>query len=214
MNTLNAIENDKIIAIVRSVPCSAILETAYALLAGGINMMEVTFNQSSEEGVYETANSLRLLNESLSSEILLGAGTVLTAEQVKVAKNCGARYIISPNVDVDVIQKTKELGMVSIPGAFTPTEVVAAYNAGADIVKLFPAGLLGTAYIKAVLGPLSHIPVSAVGGIDETNISDFFKAGVCCVGIGSNLVNSQIILTGNFEKITETSLNLVHALKK
>lgn len=212
MNTLEAIKNDKIIAIVRDIPGTAMLETAAALLAGGINMMEVTFNHSCEAGNHETVTSLRLLHESYPDEILLGAGTVLTSEQVQIAKDCGARYIISPNVDIDVIKKTKELDMISIPGAYTPTETVAAYNAGADIVKLFPAGLLGTAYIKAIRGPLSHIPISAVGGIDETNIAAFLKAGVCCVGIGSNLVNSQMILTGNFKKITEISANLVQAV--
>lgn len=212
MNTLNRIKDGKIIAIIRGVPSTAMLDTAKALLAGGINMMEVTFDQSSEAGIKETTDSLQLLSQSMSAEILLGAGTVLTAAQVELAWDCGAKYIISPNVDAEVIKKTKELGLVSIPGAFTPSEVVTAYKAGADIVKLFPAGLLGTAYIKAVLGPLSHIPVSAVGGIDETNIAAFFKAGVCSVGIGSNLVNARIACSGDFDKVTDTALKLVHAL--
>ena len=213
MNTLESIYKGKIIAIVRGIPCSSILDTARALLDGGIHMMEVTFDQSGAEGIQETADSIRLLSEKLPGEILLGAGTVLTPDQVQLAYDCGAGYIISPNVDVDVIKKTKELGMVSIPGAFTPSEIVEAHNAGADIVKLFPAGLLGTAYIKAVLGPLSHIPVSAVGGIDEKNIASFFEAGVCGVGIGGNLVNRKAIAAGDFSQVTETAGKLAAAVR-
>lgn len=212
MTLLEKIYQGKIIAIVRGVPCALMLDTARALLKGGINMMEVTFNQASAEGIRETADSIRLLAKELPDEILLGAGTVMTPEQVDLAKECGARYIISPNVDVDVIRRTKELGMVSIPGAFTPSEIAVAYGAGADIVKLFPAGLMGTAYIKAILGPLSHIPVSAVGGVDDKNIASFFKAGVCSVGIGGSLVDRKAIAAGDFETITQTAKRLVDAL--
>lgn len=212
MTLLEKIYQGKIIAIVRGVSCAQMLDTARALLKGGINMMEVTFNQASEEGIQETANSIRLLAKELPEEILLGAGTVMTPEQVDLAKECGAGYIISPNVDVDVIRRTKELGMVSIPGAFTPSEIAVAYNAGADIVKLFPAGLMGTAYIKAILGPLSHIPVSAVGGVDDQNIAAFFKAGVCSVGISGSLVDRKAIAAGDFESITQTAKKLVDAV--
>ncbi len=143
---------------------------------------------------------------------MLGAGTVITPEQVQTAFDCGAQYIISPNVDAQVIKKTKELGMVSIPGAFTPSEMVTAYNAGADVVKLFPAGLLGPAYIQAVRAPLAHIPVAVVGGIDENNIATFFRAGACCAGIGSNLVNRKAVLAGEYSAITQTAQKLAEAL--
>lgn len=212
MKVINDIIRGKIIAIVRGVPHSSIINTAQALLEGGIHIMEITFNQSSESGIQETAQSIRLLSEKLSGQILLGAGTVMTPDQVMLAKECGAKYIISPNVDIEVIKKTKEQGMISIPGAFTPSEAVIAHQAGADIVKLFPAGLLGPAYIKAIRGPLSYIPVSAVGGIDESNIAEFFKAGVCSVGVGGNLVDSKAIFAGDFKKITETSRKLIYAL--
>lgn len=212
MSTLNEIYRGKIIAIVRGVPCTYILDTAQALINGGIKMMEITFDQSGEDGIRETADSIRLLNEKLSDEILLGAGTVMTPDQVQLAYECGAKYIISPNVDTEVIQKTKELGMVSIPGAFTPSEAVTAHQAGADIVKLFPAGLLGTAYIKAIRSPLPHIPISAVGGIDENNIGEFFKAGICSVGIGGSLVDTKAILAGDFNMITETARKITKAV--
>lgn len=212
MNILEAIYKGKIIAIVRGIPRSSIADTAQALLDGGIHMMEITFDQSGARGIEETADSIRLLSEQFPREILLGAGTVLTPEQVQLAYDCGAAYIISPNVDVNVIKKTKELGLVSIPGAFTPSEIEAAHKAGADIVKLFPAGLLGISYIKAVRGPLCHIPVTAVGGIDENNIASFFDAGVCGVGIGGNLVNRQAVSAGNFRAVVEMAGRLTAAL--
>lgn len=212
MKTLEAIYKDKIIAIVRGIAYSSMADTARALLDGGIHMMEVTFDQSGTEGIQRSADSIRLLANQFPNEILLGAGTVLTPDQVQLAYNCGAAYIISPNVDVDVIRKTKDLGMISIPGAFTPSEIAIAYKAGADIVKLFPAGLLGISYIKAVRGPLSHIPITAVGGINETNIHSFFEAGVCGVGIGNNLVNPQAVQKGDFAIVTKTAKTLVAAL--
>ncbi|WRS28445.1 bifunctional 4-hydroxy-2-oxoglutarate aldolase/2-dehydro-3-deoxy-phosphogluconate aldolase [Oscillospiraceae bacterium MB08-C2-2] len=213
MNVLQKLLDGKIIAIVRGIPTSAICDTARALLAGGINAMEVTFDQRSKEGLAETAASIKAVKEQLGDEILLGAGTVMTPEQVQIAYDCGAKYIISPDTNTSVIKKTKELGMVSIPGAFTPSEIAVAYAAGADIVKLFPAGLMGPEYFKAVLAPLSHMPVSAVGGINENNAASFFKAGVCSVGVGGNLINAKAILAGDFSMTTQTAQKLVEAVK-
>ena len=209
--TLEAIKNEKIIAIIRGIPTSLILKTAQSLLDGGIRLMEITFNQESAETLQETVDSIRLVHEQLGDQVLLGAGTVTTPEQVDMAKECGALYIISPNVEKDVIHRTREQELLSIPGAFTPSEIAEAYQAGAHIVKLFPAGLLGTAYLKAVRGPLSHIPMSAVGGIDAANIADFLKAGACCVGIGGSLVSRSRVLAGKFDEITEYAKTLVKA---
>ena len=205
---LHDIKREKIIAIIRGVPSEFIIETAKALVSGGIHMMEITFDQESPEGIKNTLDSLTILNEQMHDEIALGAGTVLTAEQVELAYERGAGYVISPNVDQDVIQKTKELGMISIPGALTATEVVQARGYGADIVKLFPAGIWGAGYIKALCAPLSHIPVAAVGGVDENNIQSFFQAGACCVGIGGSLVSRKRILNREFERITKAAETL------
>lgn len=120
--------------------------------------------------------------------------------------------LISPNVDRSVIEKTKELGLISMPGAFTPSEIVDAYNYGGDIIKLFPAGLLGVSYIKAVRGPLSHIPMAAVGGVTPENICQFTAAGVACFGIGSNLVNQSLTVSHDFENLTERALAFRNAL--
>lgn len=211
-STLQEMLSEKIVAIVREVPAEDIVKTAEALLAGGVRMMEITFDQRSSEGIENTLRSLDMVKEHLEDRILLGAGTVLTEEQVEKARSHGADYIISPNVDLTVIQRTKESGMISIPGALTPTEAVTAYNAGADIVKLFPAGVWGAGYIKAIHAPLAHIPVMAVGDVRIENIKTFFQAGACCVGIGSNLVSREKVKKGGFDSISEYAKRLMEQL--
>lgn len=153
---LQMIRKEKIVAIVRGIPSGLILDTGRALADGGICMMEVTFDHSGPEGIRETLHSIALLKEHLSERMHIGAGTVLTAEEAEEAYRSGAEYIISPNVDRSVIEKTKELGLISMPGAFTPSEIVDAYNYGGDIIKLFPA-------FRSILhkgGPWSTIPHS------------------------------------------------------
>ena len=203
--SLQDIKRERIIAIIRGVPSELIVETAKALILGGIRMMEITFDQKDSRGIQNTLDSIALLNEQMREDIYLGAETVLTEEQVMLAHEHGAGYIISPNVDREVIRKTKDLGMISIPGALTATEVVEAYQYGADIVKIFPAGVWGSDYVKALCAPLSHIPIAAVGGIDENNILSFLKAGSCCIGIGGSLVSEKRVLDGDFEKIREAA---------
>jgi len=133
--------------------------------------------------------------------MLVGAGTVIREEQLDMASEAGAEYIITPNTNVELIRKVKEYGLLSFPGAFTPSEIVEAYNAGADAVKVFPVGNLGPAYIKAVKAPLSHIPLMAVGGVNEKNAADFMAAGCCGIGVGGNLVNKNWIEAGEWDKI-------------
>lgn len=203
--TLKKIFDTKIIAIVRGVGPKDILAVARALLAGGVSMMEVTFDYGKPEGVLETLESLAILREKTDGRVSPGVGTVLTAEEVENAARAGAKYIISPNVDPDVIAKTRELGLVSMPGAFTPTEIALAHKLGADIVKLFPAGLFGPDYIKAVRAPLGHIPMAAVGGVTAETIPGFLAAGICAFGVGSNLVSAKKVAAGDFASITETA---------
>lgn len=202
---LQEILDGKIIAIIRGVPASDMPAVAEALLAGGVSLMEITFDQSAPGGIVETIRSLAVLKERMDQRIRLGAGTVLTAEQVAEAQRNGAEYIISPNVDPEVIAKAKELGLLAMPGALTPSEIAAAYKMGADIVKLFPAGLWGAEYIRAVRAPLAHIPMAAVGGVEPENVVSFFKAGVCCVGVGSNLVGAKKVAAGDFASITRVA---------
>lgn len=210
---IKRIYDNKIIAIIRGVGSNRILPTVEALFNGGISLLEVTYNHESDEAKADTLKSIILINKEFGNDVSLGVGTVLTQKQVEDAVDSGAQYIISPNTDVSVIKKTKELGKVSIPGAFTPSEMVLAYHAGADIVKLFPAGVLGLKYIKAVLAPLSHIPVVAVGGVDADNAAEFIKAGAIGVGVGGSLVDTKAIYAGEYEKITKMAREYLLSIK-
>lgn len=210
---LEQIKRDKVIAIVRGIPSDRILDLAEALYGGGITCIEVTFDQSNEEKRKDTCAAIRCLKERLGEQICIGAGTVLSVQQVQQASEAGAEYIISPNVDEEVIYETKRLEMVSIPGALTPSEVVKAHQHGADIVKLFPAGELGPGYIKAVKTPLPHIPVTAVGGVNPENCASFIKAGAIGVGCGGNLVSAKLVQENRLDKIKETARQYKKALE-
>lgn len=209
---LQQIAEKKIIAIVRGIEPEKILKLAQALLDGGINMIEVTFNQRNPERFSDTTTAIAAIVQHFGDQILVGAGTVMTPEQVQMAADAGAKYIISPDTNVEVIKKTRELNLVSLPGAFTPTEMVLAHNCGADYVKAFPAGNFGPEYIKAVKAPLSHIKLLGVGGINAQNIPAFLKAGCEGFGIGGNLVNKTWIDNEEFEKITECAREYCRAV--
>ena len=210
---LNKILDSKIIAIVRGIPSDQVVGLAEALEKGGISCIEVTFDQSSAEKAQDTLKAISNIRTALGDRVCVGAGTVMTVEQVEAAAAAGAEYMISPNTNAAVITRTKELDKVSIPGAMTPSEVADAYELGADIVKMFPAGVLGAAYIKAVKAPLKHIPVTAVGGVNPGNCGEFIRAGAVGVGVGGNLVSPQLVKEGRFEEITAIARSYTDALK-
>ena len=203
----------KIIAIVRGVSPDRILDTARALYAGGIRFIEMTFPQDDEKGMDSVCRSIRNVAASLGDRVFVGAGTVLTTGQVRAAYDSGARYIISPVVDEAVIKETLKLGMLSVPGAMTPTEIYNAYRSGASFVKVFPASELGPRYFKAVKAPLSKIPLVAVGGIDENNAADFINAGACALGIGGRLVDRKAIEAGDYAAITQAAVRMIKAVR-
>lgn len=203
----------KIVAIVRGVYGEDCLNLAKALYAGGIEMMEVTFDQSKPESLDRTSNTVKLLVEQMGDKMIFGAGTVTSLEMLELAKNAGARFIVSPDTNEEVIRQTVADGLVSMPGALTPTEIMTAYHCGADFVKVFPAGNLGPAYIKAVCAPLNHIHMLAVGGINEKNIGDYLAAGACGAGVGGNLVNKTWIANGEFDKITALAKEFMENVK-
>lgn len=212
MTTMEWINEYQIIAIVRGLAPEPMQKLADAFYKGGLRLMEITFNQAKPETWQDTAASIRMLRERFQDLILPGAGTVMTMEQLKLAADAGAQYIISPNVDVGIIRETRKLGLVSLPGALTPTEIAQAYQAGANAVKVFPAGNLGAGYIKAIRAPLSQIPLLAVGGVNEKNAAEFMAAGCSGIGVGGNLVNKQWIAAGEFDKITALAKEYVQAL--
>lgn len=209
---LRTAEKEKIIAIVRGVESEKCMKVAQALYDGGIRMMEITYNQKAPESWQTTANAIGAIAENFKGKMLVGAGTVTTPELVELTAKHGGLFIISPDTNEAVIRRTRELGLVSMPGAFTPTEVLQAHDAGADVVKLFPAGAMGTGYLKAICAPISHVKIMAVGGINEKNAADFIAAGAVGVGVGGNLANKDWIDSGAFHKITEVAAALVAAV--
>ena len=192
----------KIVAIVRGVYGQDAVNLAKALYAGGIELLEVTFDQSKPESLNRTSDTVKMLCQELGDKMYFGAGTVTTIEMLNLAKDAGASFIVSPDFNPEVIKATVEAGMVSMPGAMTPTEILTAYRAGADFVKVFPTAGLGSSYIKAVRGPLNHIRLLAVGGVNEKNIAEFLAAGCVGAGVGGNLVNKTWIANGEWDKIT------------
>ena len=142
-----------------------------------------------------------------------GAGTVTSLEMLELAKNAGAQFVVSPDTNEEVIKATVTSGMVSMPGALTPTEILNAHRYGADFVKVFPTSSLGASYIKAIRGPINHVRLLAVGGVNEKNIGEFIRAGVNGAGVGGNLVNKEWIARGEFDKITALAKEFVENAK-
>ncbi len=204
----------RVIAIVRGIAPEQGLETAQALYDGGIRMIEVTFNQKDPSQWKYTTDMIRAIDDHFGGKVAVGAGTVTTPELVQLAHDAGAKYIISPDAKEAVIRLTRQLGLVSMPGALTPTEITTAWDCGADFVKLFPVNALGIGYIKSLLAPLNHIPLLAVGGIDLDNVRSYLDAGCVGAGIGGSLVNTKWIASGEFEKITATAAALVKTVEK
>ena len=213
VQTVNAIEQEKLIVIVRGVEREYLIPLADALYAGGIRLMELTYDASGKISDEKTAEDIAMLTAHFGDRMLIGAGTVLTEVQVDLTRGAGGRFIISPNTNKDVIRRTRMMDMVSVPGALTPTEVQTAHACGADFVKLFPIGSMGADYLKAISAPLSHIRFLAVGGIDQTNVKTYLKAGAKGFGIGSGIVRKEWVRDGSYAEITKLAREYVSAIQ-
>ncbi|WP_254507763.1 bifunctional 4-hydroxy-2-oxoglutarate aldolase/2-dehydro-3-deoxy-phosphogluconate aldolase [Anatilimnocola floriformis] len=184
-----------IVAVIRAESGELLVDVAEALLAGGVDVMEVTFT------VPKAVQVLEKVADKLGKRVLLGAGTVLDPETCRAALLAGAEFIVSPAVNVQVIEMCKRYSKPIMPGAFTPTEVVTAWQAGADIVKIFPSEITGPKYLKALHGPLPHIRLMPTGGVNLETATDFLKAGACALGVGSSLVDPKVVAAGDLKKI-------------
>ena len=213
MSTLEFVLQNKVITICRKVYGEDLLNLAGALLAGGVKLIEVTFDQADPDCVRKTSEAVSALNKKYGDQMMFGAGTVLTKEQVKAAKEAGGRYVISPNTDPEIIAYTKELGLVSIPGAMTPSEIIAAHNCGADIVKLFPSGYLNFSYIKDILAPISHVRLCATGGVTEENFKQYLELGFAGAGISGRLCDKKCIAAGDFAEISKRAKDFTEIAK-
>lgn len=210
---LETIKREKLIVIVRGVSTEKLFPLCEALYAGGVRLVECTFDMKGKETVAKTAKKIEDLGRAFEGRMLIGAGTVMTEEQSEAAYRAGAKYLISPHTDETIIAYANEHGMASIPGAMTPTEIVRAYRAGADFVKVFPNDIMGLAYLKSIRAPLSAIPMLAVGGVNAENVGDYLAAGVDGVGVGSGLVKKQWIEEGNWGAITAQAREMTDAIR-
>ncbi len=212
MNPLECLEQRKVVAIVRGVAPEHVVRLGQALEAGGIGMLEVTYDQRSPETWRDTARAIEAAAKAFGERVAVGAGTVIAPEQVRMTCDAGGRYLVTPAVQPEIIRMGKDLGLGMFPGAFTATEILEAYNAGADAVKVFPANSLGPGYIKAIKAPLSHVPLIAVGGVNEKNAGEFIRAGCVGVGVGGSLVNKAWIRDGEWARITELAETYIKAV--
>ena len=208
-DVIHSVRARKVVAIIRGFAPDVCLKLAEAYAKGGIGLVEVTFNQKAPETWKDTATAIAAIRDRFAGDVRVGAGTVLTAEQLTLCEQAGGEYMITPNVNVDLIRDCVRRGLVAMPGALTPSEAVAAHDAGASFVKIFPAGSLGPGYVKALVAPLGHIPFLAVGGISPDNVADFMAAGCVGAGVGGNLTNKAWIAAGEWDRITDGARRLV-----
>lgn len=205
MSVLAQIVENKIIAIIRGANPVDVMHIAEALYEGGIRLLEITMNSA------EPLLAIEQVADKLGDQMVIGAGTVLDANMARDAVQAGATFILSPILDEQVIKVTKSLGIVSIPGAYTATEIYNAYKAGADIIKVFPA--TSPTYLKDIAGPLPQIPLLPTGGVTLDNIGDFKKAGAVGFGIGSSLVDTKQEITARYLSILrDKAEKFVHAI--
>ncbi|MBI1902847.1 MAG: bifunctional 4-hydroxy-2-oxoglutarate aldolase/2-dehydro-3-deoxy-phosphogluconate aldolase [Planctomycetia bacterium] len=195
-----------IVAIVRAGRGELLVDAAEALLSGGIDVIEITFTVPKAQRVLEQ------VADRLGDKVLLGAGTVLDAATARAAMLAGAEFFVSPAVNLDVIRLARRYGKLVLPGAFTPTEILTAWEAGADLVKVFPCDTLGPAYLQAVAAPLPQVPLVPTGGITLDNAAAFLQAGACALGIGGSLVPAQAVAAGDLARIETLARQFVQVV--
>lgn len=205
---LQQILDSGLVAVVRSPDSDKLVQVAHALLEGGIKVMEITMT------VPNALDVLQDVRKSLGDQVLLGAGTILDTETARAAILAGAEYLVAPTLNVEVIKLCQRYSKVVMPGAMTPTEVLTAWEAGADIVKVFPAHIGGPELLKAIHGPLPQIRLMPTGGVDLNTAGPFLDAGACCLGVGSQLVETKTVAEGNFDRIRDLARQYVEIVKK
>lgn len=204
---LQTLKESKIVAIIRGIDSSKIIPVVTAFKNGGIKCIEVTFNTPN------AAQMISDINNTFKDEILVGAGTVTDEATAKIAYEAGAKFILSPSLHKDVIDFCKSKDIISVPGAYTPTEIVMAQKYGADVVKLFPVASMDATYIKNVKGPINNVNFMGVGGVNLENANEFIERGCNSVGIGSSLVNKELIANDEYDKLTELAKKFVEAVQ-
>ena len=205
---LRRVLDSGIVAVVRAPDSDQLVHVARALADGGVDVVEITMS------VPNALDVLRQVRQELGERLLLGAGTVLDAETARAVLLAGAEFIVAPTLNLDVIRLCRRYGKLVMPGAFTPTEILTAWEAGADIVKVFPADVVGPAFFKALRGPLPQIRLMPTGGVDLTTAADFLKAGACCLGIGGQLIEPKAVAERNFDRIRDLARQYVEIVRE
>ncbi len=213
-STIQTIEREKIVVITRNIYNEDLLKLAKALFAGGIRCFEITYDPADPNTMTKITENMKMLEDAFQGKLELGVGTVLTPEQVINAKNAGAKFIVSPNFKESVVKETLRQGLVSMPGAMTPTEVLAADEAGADFIKLFPAGTLGIKYCKDIYAPIHHVKYIATVSVTEETFEEYLKIGFAGAGISSRLIDKKLRDAGNYDELTRRAQRFVDIAKK
>lgn len=197
-----------VVAVLRSIPEDVIVEVANAIHEGGVTALEVTADAD------RPAEMIAAIDEELEgTDALVGAGTVMDAETAREVIDAGAQFVLAPNFEPEVVEVCNEEGVVCVPGIMTPTEAVDAMNAGADILKVFPAATVGPGHLSALRGPLGDIPLMPTGGVSAENAAEYFEAGAMSVGAGSALVNYEAIENGDMDGVREQAAEFVQAVE-
>ena len=208
VSALQRVLDQTIVAVIRAENGDLLLDVAESLLAGGVEVMEVTFT------VPRAVQVLEKVADKLGNRILLGAGTVLDAETCRIALLAGAEFIVSPSLHADVIETCKRYSKVVMPGAMTPTEVITAWQAGADIVKVFPSEITGPRYLKALHGPFPHVRLMPTGGVNLETAAEFLRNGACALGVGSSLVDPKLVAAEDLKKIEHLARQYVQIVRE
>ncbi len=207
VEVLEKVKQLGLLAVIRGPSAELTVKMVEALVAGGVLGIEITYSTPDAEGVVKT------LSSKFGSDIVLGMGTLTKPEQTQAAMAAGANYLVSPVCEPTLVKSMVGSGLLTMAGAFTPTEVLQAYNLGCDVIKIFPGSLGGPAYVKALKGPVPYIPMMPTGGVSANNVAEWFATGVVAVGAGSELCPPQLAKDGKFDEITRRAAEFVQVVK-
>ena len=206
LEILNSLIKSSVIAVVRLSDTTRLIKISEALYEGGVSAVEITMT------VPNAIEMIEEINKIMGSYIQIGVGSVLSSEVAQRAIVAGAKYVVSPVFKKEIIETAHKNNIPAMPGAFTPTEIQTAYEAGADIVKVFPADLAGMAFFKGVLAPMPHLKLMPTGGVNLTNAGDWLKAGACAIGIGTALLDKKAIADGDYKTLTANAKQLMESI--
>jgi len=205
---LTQITGSGVVAVIRAKSKDQLMDIAKALIAGGVPAIEVTMSTP------KAIAGIEMLADALGDQAVIGVGTVIDAPTCRDAIAAGAQFVVSPTFDPDIVATTKRYGKISIPGSFTPTEILRTWSAGADIVKVFPSTTLGPGYFRDILAPLPQLKLTPTGGVDLKNAGEWIKAGAACIGVGSSLCTKEALAKNDWPAITAYAKAFVDAVQK